>query len=516
LPGSVLPGSPPWLRQGFWLTAALVRLVLSPLKAILRAGFARLLAHAAAESSRAGDERTVVLTSAFPRHVRRDGARASVWFWQELVAATAATGAKIRMRYLLRTLGGRHQNYRMVSWMYHTGWYLLRRLAGAMPIPERNAALGAWVRALPNHLASLFRYARLERTGAFRSSFDFSGADVSCLYVPRLRRELAHLASWAREVGAVAKLLETDGQVGAMVVTEEMYRWGMINIAAARQVGVPTVGCQHGTIFPMHLMYTPPPGQIERAPTPDYLAVYSPYAKEVVSRHGAFPRARVWITGSPRFDHLVCCRHDKPAARGALGVSVSKKVILLATQYYPWFREAARALFEAVAERADCVVCVKTHPRDVPLDIYRRLAGSVGAQNVCFFDDRFDELLTACDVLVSGSSTTVLEAILLGKRAICVNMSGEPDRYPYVAAGGALAARSPTEIRVALERALMEEGSPEAAEARRRFLLHHAGPSAEGQAAATLAKRICELVRAGAAPLRHGSSGGRGPAGTSG
>jgi hypothetical protein len=78
-----------------------------------------------------------------------------------------------------------------------------------------------------------------------------------------------------------------------------------------------------------------------------------------------------------------------------LGVSVSKKVILLATQYYPWFREAARALFEAVAERADCVVCVKTHPRDVPLDIYRRLAGSVGAQNVCFFDDRFSSMIVS-------------------------------------------------------------------------------------------------------------------------
>ena len=48
-----------------------------------------------------------------------------------------------------------------------------------------------------------------------------------------------------------------------------------------------------------------------------------------------------------------------------------------------------------------------------PMD-YTLPTAAVGL-SVCFFDDRFDELLTACDVLVSGSSTTVLEAILLGK-----------------------------------------------------------------------------------------------------
>jgi hypothetical protein len=280
----------------------------------------------------------------------------------------------------------------------------------------------------------------------------------------------------------------------------------MTNIAAARRLGIPTIGYQHGTIFPMHLIYTLPRSQVEGAPVPDYFAAYGSFAKEVVSEHGAYPAERVWIVGSPRFDRLVRSRVESNAARRSLGLSPGKKIILVATQNYPWFQEAVRAVLAAVKEREDCVTCIKTHPIDVPLSVYEDLASQMGVHEARFFDDRFDELLGACDVLISGSSTTVLEAILLGKKAICVNLSGEPDRYPYVADGGALAGRSPEEVHASLEKALSDAepvseivgGPDERAEARRRFLTRHAGPSADGEGAATLARWIRDLVQGAA------------------
>ena len=133
------------------------------------------------------------------------------------------------------------------------------------------------------------------------------------------------------------------------------------------------------------------------------------------------------------------------------------------------------------------------NPRDVPMDVYRGIARQIGVTNVRFFDDNVNELLMACDVLISGSSTTVLEAILLGRKAICVNFSDEPDRYPYVADRGALGARSVQEIRAALNQLFSAEYQPEWEVQRQRFLQRHAGPAAEGRAAQTLVERVVSL-----------------------
>jgi UDP-N-acetylglucosamine 2-epimerase len=267
----------------------------------------------------------------------------------------------------------------------------------------------------------------------------------------------------------------------------------MLDVAAAQKLGIPTIGVQHGTIFPMHLVYTLPPGQIEGAPTPDYFAAYGDYAKETLSTEGSYPAHRVWVTGSPRFDRLVSDPPDQAAARRRLGLPDDKRVVLVATQFYPWFGRAVRAVFAAVRGRTDCMVCLKTHPVDLPLSVYGRIAEELGLGDVRLFEDRFDELLAACDVLIGASSTTVFEALLLGRRAICVNFSDESDRYAYVADGGALGATTAGEICNALDQVLDRRNEAKLEEGRQRFLKRHAGPSAQGCAAATLAEALLRL-----------------------
>jgi UDP-N-acetylglucosamine 2-epimerase len=163
---------------------------------------------------------------------------------------------------------------------------------------------------------------------------------------------------------------------------------------------------------------------------------------------------------------------------------------------YPWFKAAAQALFEIVRGREDVVVCVKTHPHDTSLEDYRRAAAEAKAANVRFYRDRFDELLNACDVLVSGSSTAMLEAILLGRRTICINFSNEPDRYPYVAEGGSLGASSAAELRSAIAAALDPELADEQNAARRRFLSRHVGPTVDGQAARVFTESVRNVIAA--------------------
>jgi CDP-glycerol glycerophosphotransferase (TagB/SpsB family) len=292
--------------------------------------------------------------------------------------------------------------------------------------------------------------------------------------------------------------------VRAMLVFEEMYRPGMLNIAAARALGIPTIGVQHGTINPTHMMYTLPPGQVSGAPIPDYFAAYSEYAQEVMTVYGAYPRERIWVTGSPRFDELVNNPPDRQQARTRLDLPADKQIILVTTQTAAWFSAAVKALFAAARTRNDVIVCVKVHPKANAhsTEFYRSLAQQVGATNVIYFDDRFGDLLAACDVLVSGSSTTVLEATLLGRRTICVNFSGVADRYPYVEDGASVPARSAREMETALDAVLSSETREQLEAARQRFLKRHAGPSATGEAGMVLARNIVELAGTKTARLR--------------
>lgn len=492
LPGSVRPAPEPWRGRLPWLLRTLAGLCVLPCFIVVRAAIACVLARAAPETRRRRNGPAIVFLSPFTGRTRLEPDQDSWYLWQQTCDALAGMAADVRRCYLLTFVGSFH-GYRKVMRLYHTGWRLVRNLRGAWPVKEKYPALGALFRSLPHQLALLARYYRLEAAPQFRSSWVFAGADVSGFYVPALRQTLARLSLWSQTVAATARSLQAIGNVKAAVISEEMYPLGIMETAAARSLGIPSVGVQHGTIMPMHLVYTLPPGQVESGPIPDYFAAYGPFAKEVLSVLGAYPADRVWVTGGARFDHLVNEPQDACAARQRLGLPPDKRIVLVTTQLFSWFPAAAEAVFEATKGRKDCLVCLKTHPKDLPLDVYRDMARKLGAENVAFFTERFDELLTACDVLISASSTTILEAILLGRKTVCINFSLEPDKYPYVADGGSLDAGSKEELSAALDRAFSQEYETPWAAARKRFLQRHAGPAAEGRAAETLARKVLQL-----------------------
>jgi len=61
------------------------------------------------------------------------------------------------------------------------------------------------------------------------------------------------------------------------------------------------------------------------------------------------------------------------------------------------------------------------------------------------------ELILASDVVISHNSTTALDAMVLARPVIHVNMSGGPDLFPFVEEAGAWPARTEAELRAALK-----------------------------------------------------------------
>ncbi len=496
VPGSATPARTAWTGRTTWLARTWMWLVTFPWLVLIRAIMARMLTRANRPSRAERDRPAAVMTGAFPRHVREDDSGLGVWYWQVCAHELARRDGHLRQQFLLHTVGAPSSAGQMRHGLYHTGWRTLRRLKGLLPIEHRHAPLLTYLGAAFRQLAAMGRLGRVERQDEFRQRLRFCGADVSVLYVPLIRQEVARMAAWAVNIAAIAKSLRAAGNVRLLIVNEEFYGWGMRDIAAARRLNIPTLGVEHGAIFPMHLIYTPPPAQIANTPIPDHFAVYGQFAKDVVSEIGAYPAERVTVTGGPRFDHLVNAPPDADAARQRLGFAAEKKLVLITTNFFRWFQDVARSVFTACKDRDDVVVCLKTHPNDFPLSVYETIARDCGAGNVHLFDDRFDDLLAACDVLVGGFSTTVIEAILLGRTTICVNFSDEEYRYPFVADGGSLPARTNEELTRSLATALSGEADGDLAAGRDRFLARHMGPSASGHAAAALAELIGTLTDA--------------------
>jgi hypothetical protein len=495
LPGSAVPRNNPWSGRVRWFATAVARLPLLPVAHLIRALSVRLVTARAAPAPVTESGPAVVMACEWGRDVRSEGDRISPWFWEEFRDALARRHPGLVSRYRLV--------YRKGPLFFHPAWRALEKLRGALPADERNPAIDSWWRALPSQFASLILYFRLEGSATFRQSFCFAGADLASLYVPDLRRSVARSVDWAQAVAAAVQSLRAAGRVAAMMVVKEMYPSEMVTIAAARELGIPTIGVQHGTISPAHLMYTIPPGYVEGAPVPDFFAVYGDFARETVSVHGAYPADRVWVTGGARFDPLVRNLEDRATARQRLGLPRDTRVVLVTTQSSPWFPDVVRTVLGEARARPDWIVCIKTHPlRRAHVDLYAGVARECYSGNVRLYTDRFYDLLAACDVLISGSSTTVLEAILAGRRTICVNFSGEPDPYPYAADGGSLPARSPAELRMALDTVFAAESRARLEQDRQGFLKRHAGPGRDGRAAETLADRIVRLATAH--PGEHG------------
>lgn len=493
-PRSASPAASIWSGRWAFLFSSLVNYLGSPFAAALRAFICKRRVRNRPEPPEERAKPAVVMTALFPREFRLRGERAEIAFWSEVATEFDRAAPRLRLRYLLHTTADRFANLGLDRWHCHRAWPELDKLAGLAPLPSRTVGWRAWLKSAWPLCKTLGAYCRLERTDEFRGSFRFAGCNVAPLYAPLLRRAIGRVHKWLPDVASFESSLKTVGQVRAVLVYGELYPLGMPVIAAARNLGLRTIGVQHGTIFPMHLIYMAPPGQMSGTPTPDWFAAYGEYTRDAMTNGGAFPADRIVVVGAPRLDALLTAPPDKAQARAALDLPADKRVVVFATQVYPWFHAAGRALFAAARDRTDCVVCVKLHPKDTTLDVYRQAAADLRATNVRFYSDRFDELLAACDVLVSGSSTATLEAILAGRETICVNFSTEPDRYPYVADGGSLGATNAAEMHAALALALDGEQRAGREAQRRAFLQRHVGPTADGRAAATLAEYVLRVA----------------------
>lgn len=231
----------------------------------------------------------------------------------------------------------------------------------------------------------------------------------------------------------------------------------------------------------------------------DYFCVSGSLAESLKRKYLKDTRNLV-MTGQPRFDNLAKADKlfDKDEICRRLGLIGDRRILVWATETHSLpleeNRENVEAICAAVKSLENVGLVVKLHPaEDQDASLYKENRSCTpiivkGSENI-------SESLFVCDAMVTKSSTAAIEAAILDKPVIVLNLSGEPDIMPYVKEGVALGVYEKKDLVPAIRQALYDEKIREnLAKQREKFVYEYAYIQ-DGKASERVANLILQLAR---------------------
>ena len=320
--------------------------------------------------------------------------------------------------------------------------------------------------------------------------FDLAAADLAgtlLLQIPWAVRSYEDMSKALRELrpAVVCLYAESSG-------------WGRAAVAACRARGVPSVGIQHGILYPTYYSYRHESDEAD-CPRPDKTAVFGEAARRFLIEAGRYAPESLVVTGSSKFDELLLASRtwDRARIRAELGVSPDERLIAVASRFrgiretHQSIGSAFPALLRAVERLERARLLIKPHPAE-STDGYARVLQELGASRARLLDSRQDlmRLLFAADLLVTVESLSAVEALVLGKPVVVLNMP--TNLQEMVDAGAALGVPEGQDPGAALLKALEDAETRERLATARRAYLNDVASGVDGRAT----ERLLELLRA--------------------
>jgi len=342
----------------------------------------------------------------------------------------------------------------------------------------------------------------LRGSPGMREAFSHRGVAFADLAVADLAGTLLLQLPWAvRSYEEMAAVLD-HLRPAAVCLYAESSGWGRAAVAACRAARVPTVAVQHGIVYPKYYSYRHGPGE-EGCPRPDRTAVFGESARRLLAEMGGYDPSSLVVTGSPKFDDLLASAgsHDRSAIRARLGVDGERALVLVASRYrgirstHAAIGPALPALVRAVQSSDGVVALVKPHPAE-PAGAYE--ADLRGADRFRVADPGAPllDLLHAADALVTVESLSAVEALVLGRPVLILQMP--TNLRALVDEGVALGVTAGEDPAPALRRLLFDPAVRQGLESARQRYLGEVAAGVDGGAT----RRIVALIAATAGAPR--------------
>lgn len=167
---------------------------------------------------------------------------------------------------------------------------------------------------------------------------------------------------------------------------------------------------------------------------PSAFAVFCKYAKDEMIKRG-IPEASIYVTGQPAFDrHQFYLENtSREKVFDSIGVQNNRKIITFMSQPLAERENVLRCLFAAIKDYSlrEFQFILKLHPNEDGV-IHKLILDEYGLDNVIIVKNiDVRELLAVSDLIVTVSSTTGLEAAVMGKPLVYINITNTPDDIPF-------------------------------------------------------------------------------------
>jgi hypothetical protein len=201
-------------------------------------------------------------------------------------------------------------------------------------------------------------------------------------------------------------------------------------ILASKERNIPCFSIQHGLISKDkgdhlckldddHFEFVPKP------PLPDKMFVYGEIFRNILLDISYYQNSQVMDVGNPIWDELSkTIRIFEPInIKKSLKIPTESKILMYSTQPIPdgsnlILTEELFNFFETL-EKKEYFLVVKVHPRE-KIETYQRY-NITNLENILFLrDESLSKLLSISDLLITGFSTTILDALIFNVPAIAV------------------------------------------------------------------------------------------------
>ncbi|MFX0204499.1 MAG: CDP-glycerol glycerophosphotransferase family protein [Candidatus Hodarchaeota archaeon] len=242
-------------------------------------------------------------------------------------------------------------------------------------------------------------------------------------------------------------------------------------VVAGKLRGVPTLAVQHGVMIPEFDggSYIFDKDFKDQVILPNKMCVFGPYYQKLLVEESIFDQNQVIVTGAPRYDILSVL--PKFASRkeilSNLGVNTNHQIILWTTQCHGMSLEENitnfKTMGKVMGEFQGITLVVKQHPNE-------GIQYSELIKNFLLAEDQSRivvvpktsntyDLLIACDLLLTKSSTTALEAIALNKPLLILDLSGKESPIEFVQEGVAIPAYDEENLKEAIKQLLSDDSA---------------------------------------------------------
>jgi UDP-N-acetylglucosamine 2-epimerase len=306
---------------------------------------------------------------------------------------------------------------------------------------------------------------------------------VKAAHRPRERR--MNLYAIKIMSGLASCTLAVLGKANILIIMSEGIMPNRIAVSAAKRSKIPVL-----LLLQLGML-----GKNYECPTflADKISVPGDFIKDLVLSCGVEER-RIVVTGRPTYDALIHAeeKFDGTEICRKLKLDRSKKIVVYCTENLP--PKDTRNIFYAVCRALksfpDVQFVTKVHPSELSMSVYEEVARDVGVEPLITKGADIYEVLYICDLMITGFSTTALDAMILDKCVITINFTGLKDPIPFAESGAALGVYNEEDLTAAIKQGLYDASLKERLRRDRDMFVYEQTYLKDGKAT----ERIVDLI----------------------